>query len=615
MATDKTDFEVWLKSKWDGDAMKAAEADFRKTQRAVVETKESMNVMGEAASALKAQFIGLLAFAEVVAQFKEGFEQVAALEQAMNQLERATARNGDNFDEVKKKITDFGTALMEAAGVDDDAAIRAMVKLYNATGDVENAMNLVRLAADVAASGIGIEFEQAISIVTKAAQGQTRALVELNLKVDEGTGKTISAAEALERIEKAYGGAASSAKGMAVEVSKLSEEWENFRNSAVENSGPALVFLMKSLRTAGSEIYDAFAIVFDVIGRILKSLVFLGAAIGQTLVGNFQGAKDWAKAGVEQIQYMTQASIEISAEGAKRVKAIWAEGTAKLGSGPAAPLGTPGAGTGDGAGAGAGGGKGGKAGKTILGEMYGPTTKEKADYERELKESLKQAQKAHDELAAQQKRADGKELDEAGKLAYGLVKIEKERAEKERKIAEELAEQKKAAAQATAFAAIGFARSAFGESKALSIAEASISTWQGAARALKDWPAPYSYIIAAMTIASGLAQVAKITSTDATKGSGFDDPSNDAAARIGGRRWAADMIGEFTAGASAGWAQGMRAGSTSTTTNDNRRTFNVHMHGTGFIDPTNVNSMKQFHRALQIIDTQYAGQRTVARAR
>jgi hypothetical protein len=139
------------------------------------------------------------------------------------------------------------------------------------------------------------------------------------------------------------------------------------------------------------------------------------------------------------------------------------------------------------------------------------------------------------------------------------------------------------------------------------------SATEGAAKALSQGGI-YGPVLAAIVIASGLAQVAKISSTnpDRTAGSGFDDPRNDAAAYLGGRRWAADMIGEWTKGVSSGWASGMGS-QTNNTTNDNRRTFNVHMHGAGLIDPNNVQMAKQFKRTLDLIDVQIDGQRATAR--
>lgn len=60
----------------------------------------------------------------------------------------------------------------------------------------------------------------------------------------------------------------------------------------------------------------------------------------------------------------------------------------------------------------------------------------------------------------------------------------------------------------------GAAKSLFKENtiayKAMAIGEATANTYMGATRALKDYPAPYSYIMAGTTIATGLMSVAKI---------------------------------------------------------------------------------------------------------
>ena len=167
---------------------------------------------------------------------------------------------------------------------------------------------------------------------------------------------------------------------------------------------------------------------------------------------------------------------------------------------------------------------------------------------------------------------------------------------------------------ATASALIGAMGTIFGESKALASADALISTWAGAARALKDWPAPYSYVIAAATIAAGPARVAQINSTEpTTQGGGFDNPSNDRAAYLGGRRWAADMIGEFTSGVSAGWASGMGGGRSGNVTYDNRSTMNLHMNVAGFLDPSDTANMAKFARSLAVVNKTVEGQRRTAR--
>ncbi len=72
--------------------------------------------------------------------------------------------------------------------------------------------------------------------------------------------------------------------------------------------------------------------------------------------------------------------------------------------------------------------------------------------------------------------------------------------------------------QATAQAAITFARAVFGNTKAGAVAEGTINTILGVTRALKDYIAPYSFIVAALVGAAGAVQVAKIAGIEFFRG-------------------------------------------------------------------------------------------------
>lgn len=608
MAETTDGLNVPIKTTFDGAGTAAADAAFAKTKGSAENVNGAMKTMGATAEALKLQLAGLFAAGAVWEQFKEGFEQVAALEQAMNQLERATKRNGDNFDVVKGKIVGMADALKKAAGVDDDAAIKKMAELYNATGDVANAMSLVALATDVSI-GAGMDFERATDLVTRAALGQTRGLKELNISLEESSNKTENANKALEAIQKNFGGAAAGAKGMAVEVNKLGEEWEDFRNGAIEGSGPALVVLMKSLRTAASEVYDVFAIVFSVIESILKGLVFLGASISNVIRGNFADAKDWAKAGVNEFAMMTQKTLDIAAEGAKRIKAIWGEGAGAIPDAekPKDIITTDG---------------GGEGADGKRGEFFGPSVQLLEDYEekvRKFEESMikeraaawqkyEASKLALKKFGAKEEERIEKDLDAARKAG---MDAQTQRILDQVRLEKEAARAKKEAALQYMDAAVGAGRALFGESKAMAYAEAVINT----ARAITE-ASPNVWLMAFAAV-SGTAQLAKIQSVEpsggsSTVGKGFDNAQYDAAAVAGGRRWAMDMVGKFGSGASAGWSEGMR-GAGRGNTYDNRSTNNYNISVQGFLNPGDQHSMAQFARRLAVVNKTVEGQRRTAR--
>jgi len=102
---------------------------------------------------------------------------------------------------------------------------------------------------------------------------------------------------------------------------------------------------------------------------------------------------------------------------------------------------------------------------------------------------------------------------------------------------------------------LGSLSSIFGGNKALAVAATIISTYAAAQKAYESQigipvVGPELAVAAAVeAIVAGLARVAQI------EGVGFDDPGADKAARVGGYRWATDMVREFEAGAAAA-AQG-----------------------------------------------------------
>lgn len=178
-----------------------------------------------------------------------------------------------------------------------------------------------------------------------------------------------------------------------------------------------------------------------------------------------------------------------------------------------------------------------------------------------------------------------------------------EYAEKAAEIRKGIAERELATEKQVLGDALALASDAFGDSKAISIAKATISTYEGAANALAEVEYPLNIVAAALVIADGIAQVVQIENTDPSSGKGFDDARNDFASYVGGQRWAKDMTDQFTAGASSGFAAQMtnqdnRKYHTSTTNKTDRRvTNNIRM--AGITDSGSKIAMQHFARQLQ----------------
>lgn len=609
MANDQVDFDLWLRSKFDGDALKAAQSEFRRTQKSAEDAGEGMKSAGTGAAAgLKAALGELIAIAAILGQLKEGFAEVSAQEQAFNRLSDAAARFGGNAGVLNEKFEKLAKTIQEKSGLDDDALYLSMVKVYQATGDMNEAMGQAALAADVARGGQKT-LEEALSLVNNVAAGQTRELLKMQVGFVSTGDRAVDAANGLEVLRQKFGGSAAAAKGATVELDKMKEEWGNVRNDFISGSGEMLTGVLKFVNLALQPLFISLQLAGNSIKTIIASVREFGGVIGSIISGDWQGARE----GLAKTKDTLVTGFETAFEIIKaRAEKMWATINGTAGGAIDAPKAK---GTGKG-----GGGTGGSktddkreltqaeldlmALSKLQQEMIEKARKEEEKFEAYKKKLRDDAAKNDKARIKDLDAARDAELDRAIKRTLEDVRI--------RKAAEEAKEE---AAMASMGAVLGAMGAVFGESKALAVADAVINTWAGAARALKDWPAPYSYVIAAATVAAGLAQVAKIQSTQpSTGGKGFDDPGNDRAAFLGGRRWAADMIGEFTSGVSAGWASGMSGrGGSSNVTYDNRSTMNLHMNVAGFLDPSDTNAMAKFARNLAVVNKTVEGQRRTAR--
>jgi hypothetical protein len=110
--------------------------------------------------------------------------------------------------------------------------------------------------------------------------------------------------------------------------------------------------------------------------------------------------------------------------------------------------------------------------------------------------------------------------------AYAEQTAAREKAIADKKAADETARQRKNLADTSKYLGMmsslmgSHSRRAFEVGKAAAIAEAIVSTYAGAAKALKDYPMPWSFAAAAAVVANGMMQVQRIRSTTFGGGGG-----------------------------------------------------------------------------------------------
>lgn len=143
---------------------------------------------------------------------------------------------------------------------------------------------------------------------------------------------------------------------------------------------------------------------------------------------------------------------------------------------------------------------------------------EQLDFEYEQNEVRKALQKELDLIEVET--TDAEKLERKAAIEEALTNIDAEYAEARLTIAQETEQQKLSTAAdiAGGIAQIAGKQTAVG--KAAAVAQAGINTYQGATLALANFPGPIGVAMAALTIASGLASVAKIAGMNTGEASG-----------------------------------------------------------------------------------------------
>ncbi len=139
---------------------------------------------------------GLAALKDIIATAQES-------EIILGQTRVAVEAVGLSWEQNAKRIDKAGQAIARAASLDDEAVFQSFQTFVRTQKDVEKAMSLTSLAADVA-RGRYISLESATQIVNKASLGQIGSLRRIGIQLD----KNATATEALAALQQNYAGAA-----------------------------------------------------------------------------------------------------------------------------------------------------------------------------------------------------------------------------------------------------------------------------------------------------------------------------------------------------------------------------------------------------------------------
>lgn len=527
-------------------------------------------------------------------------------EKAIRAVNAAALAWGDDSGEAKKKTEEWTRALSLLSGVADNELTLAVGKAYAATGDLSEGMRLAKLATDIVSGGGADNFSAAMKMVEQATNGAGKEIRLLVPEVAKAHDRAEFAAIAIKGLSDRYSGLTESTHDNAKASDVAHAKWELFQKEIGSKLLPAINWVREALSDFVNWIEKTSQKLGVWLVTASEGFGNIGKALNLVLHGHIKDADAFLTSATKSLQTRRNEQLaEIDKEFLDKKKKNEAELLKIVQAGAEGQV---------------------TANKDLK-EKTKKILDETQHYDlKSYYDTLAAHQKAYDKHVAWMKKEGKHLIDETIRERKRAEDAEEEAMRKSREMAHKLlAEKKKLAKEELAMqvgvaqAGVALAGEVFGANKAVSVAQAVVSTYQAAAGQLGMIPVgPWNIALAAIMIATGLAQVAKIVSTEpetsggpSTSGGGFDDPANDQMAYLGGRRWAGDMISKFTSGVSQGWADGMggRGGSSTSITNNNQHntTLNVSMQ-----DPNSVEHGKKLLRTLKMIDSNILGQTSIA---
>jgi hypothetical protein len=214
--------------------------------------------------------------------FLRGAVDAAMADQAsMALLAQSLKNNIPNWDGSTAAIDAYTEAQIKR-GFEDDATRASIAQLVGVTHDQTEAMNLTTLAEDLARAK-GIDLATATDIVTKAHQGNSKALKALGIDVKAGA----TAAETLDAIQQNVKGSAD--RWNDTMSGRLNKSQVAF-NEAVEKIGYTLLPVLASLMDQiANQWLPAFGRGWD---KVRPIVLGVAGAIG-AVVGVIQRVINW----------------------------------------------------------------------------------------------------------------------------------------------------------------------------------------------------------------------------------------------------------------------------------------------------------------------------------
>lgn len=192
---------------------------------------------------------------------EDSVQASADQEQAIQNLNTALALTGKFSDEASQRIQNLANSIQRTTTVEDDAVLSTAALIQNLGKlSVDGLERATSAAVDLSAA-LGIDLDSAATLVGKAATGNIAAFGRFGVEIQKGTTDAETFANALNKIEKSFGGAAAAQAqtfgGSLIQLkNSIGDAQEELGNLITQN--PAVIASFKTLQATVVAASDSF---------------------------------------------------------------------------------------------------------------------------------------------------------------------------------------------------------------------------------------------------------------------------------------------------------------------------------------------------------------------
>lgn len=216
---------------------------------------------------------------------KASIDAAIESERAVQAFNNALGRTGQFTQQASEAFQSFASDLQSSTGVADEAILGVATQIQNlAQLSQPQLQRTTRLALDLSRA-LGIDLNQAATLLGKAANGQVSALSRLGIEIRKGRTDAETFANTLQTLEARFGGASAAAlntfagasQNLSIAVGDIFEEF-----GKLTTSSPKLVALLNALAGEFSRLASGiseFGKTSNFTDRLVQSFVALGGVI------------------------------------------------------------------------------------------------------------------------------------------------------------------------------------------------------------------------------------------------------------------------------------------------------------------------------------------------